>query len=109
MATTYKVLGNLNPTAATETVLYTVPAATSTIVSTITICNQTGSTANYSIAIRPAGATLAANHYIAYNAIVPGNDTVALTLGLTLAATDVISVIPTTSTISFLAFGTEIT
>lgn len=109
MATSYKVLGTSNPTAATETVLYTVPAATSTIVSTITICNQTGSTANYNIAIRPAGATLAANHYIAYNAIVPGNDTVALTLGLTLAATDVISVNPTTSTISFLAFGTEIT
>jgi hypothetical protein len=40
MATTYKVLGQLNPAATTPTTLYTVPASTSTVVSTITICNQ---------------------------------------------------------------------
>ena len=43
MATTYKVLGQSNPAATTATTLYTVPAATSAIASTITICNQSTS------------------------------------------------------------------
>lgn len=109
MATTYKVLGTSNPASATATVLYTVPAGTSAIVSTITVCNQAALSATFRIAIRPAGATLAANHYIAYDTAIPYNDTVSLTMGITLAATDVITIYSSSSTMSFLAFGTEIT
>jgi len=108
MTTTYKVLGTSNPAATTATTLYTVPAATSTIVSTITICNQTSSPAAFRIAIRPAGVTLAANHYVAYDTAIPANDTIALTMGITLATTDVITVYASSTTLSFLAFGTEI-
>jgi glucose-6-phosphate dehydrogenase assembly protein OpcA len=108
MATIYKVLGTSNPSATTATTLYTVPATTSTIVSTINICNQAGAAGSFRIAIRPAGATLAANHYIAYDTAIPANDSIAITLGITLATTDVITVYASSSTMSFLAFGTEI-
>ena len=108
MATIYKVLGTSNPSATTATTLYTVPATTSTIVSTINVCNQAAAAGSFRIAIRPAGATLAANHYIAYDTPIPANDSIALTLGITLATTDVITVYASSATMSFLAFGTEI-
>ena len=108
MATTYKVLGQVNPSATTATTLYTVPAATATVVSTISICNQAGTSGTYRIAIRPAGATLAAQHYLVYGATVAASDSVLLTLGVTLATTDVITVYGSSATMSFSAFGSEI-
>jgi hypothetical protein len=108
MATTYKVLGQSNPAATTATTLYTVPASTSTIVSTITICNQSISNDTYRIAIRPAGETLAPKHYIAYNGVVPAYDSVSLTIGITLATTDVVTVYAGTANLSFNLFGSEI-
>ena len=108
MAIVYKVLGQSNPAATTATTLYTVPAATIAVVSTITICNQSVSADSYRIAIRPAGATLAAQHYIAYNGAIPAYDSISLTLGITLATTDVITVYAGTTTLSFSAFGSEI-
>jgi glucose-6-phosphate dehydrogenase assembly protein OpcA len=108
MATTYKVLGQVNPSATTATTLYTVPSATSTVVSTITIANQAGTDATYRIAVRPAGATLAAEHYIVYGATVQASDSILLTLGITLATTDVVTVYASSANISFSAFGSEI-
>jgi hypothetical protein len=108
MATTYKVLGQSNPSATTATTLYTVPASTSTVISTITVCNQASTAATYRIAVRPAGATLAAQHYIVYGATVAASDTTTLTLGLTLATTDVVTVYASSATLSFNAFGSEI-
>jgi hypothetical protein len=108
MGTVYKVLGQSNPTAASLTTLYTVPADTSTVVSTINICNQAATNANFRIAIRPAGESLSAKHYIAYDTIAPAYDSIALTIGISLAATDVVSVYASTSNFSFSIFGTEI-
>lgn len=108
MAITYKVLGQSNPSATTDTNLYTVPANTSTIGSTLQVCNQGSAAASYRIAVRPAGETLAAKHYITYDASVPGNDAISLTIGITLAATDVVTVYASTSTVSFNLFGSEI-
>jgi hypothetical protein len=108
MATTYKVLGQSNPSATTATTLYTVPASTSTVVSTITVCNQAATAATFRIAVRPAGATLASQHYIAYGSTVAANDTTALTLGITLATTDVVTIYASSATVSFTAFGSEI-
>lgn len=110
MATAYKVLGQQNPAATTMTTLYTVPAATSTVCSTISICNQAnGASTTVRIAVRPAGATLAAQHYIVYDLPVNSNDTVFLTLGISLAATDVVSVYAGTANIAFGLFGGEVT
>ena len=108
MPTTYKVLGQSNPSATTATTLYTVPSATQTVVSTIVVCNQAASAATFRIAVRPAGATLAAQHYVAYDVTVGASDSTALTLGLTLGATDVVTIYGSTATLSFSAYGSEI-
>lgn len=108
MATSYKVLGQVNPSATSATTLYTVPSATQAVVSTIVICNQAASAATFRIAVRPAGASLAALHYVAYDVTVGASDSTALTLGITLATTDVITVYGSTATLSFAAFGSEV-
>lgn len=108
MPNVYKVLAQSNPSATTATTLYTVPAATSSVLSTITVCNQAASAASFRIAVRPAGATLAAVHYVAYDVALAANDTTALTLGLTLAATDVVTIYASSATLSFHAYGSEI-
>jgi hypothetical protein len=108
MATTYKVLGQSNPSATTATTLYTCPAATQTVISTITICNQAASSGSYRIAVRPNGATLAPEHYLVYDATIPANSVTAYTLGITIDASDVVTVYASASTMSFNAFGSEI-
>lgn len=108
MATTYKVLGQSNPAATTATTLYTVPSATNAVVSTISVANLTGTAATYRIAIRPAGTTLANQHYLAYDVTVAASDTTVMTLGVTLATTDVITVYASTANLAFSAFGSEI-
>lgn len=108
MPTVYKVLGQSNPSATTNTDLYTVPSGNSAVISTVTVCNQIGTTANFRIAIRPAGAAIVSKHYINYDTQVPGSDQLSLTLGLTLAATDVVTVYANTATVSFNIFGSEI-
>ena len=108
MATTYKVLGQVNPSATTATTLYTVPSATQAVISTISVTNQAGTAATFRIAVRPAGAALAAQHYIVYGATVPASDATFFTLGLTLAATDVVTVYASSANLSFNAYGSEI-
>jgi len=102
------VLGQSNPAATTATTLYTVPSATATVVSTISVCNQASTAATYRIAVRPAGATLAAQHYIVYGATVPASDSTMITVGLTLATTDVVTVYASSANLSFNAYGSEI-
>jgi glucose-6-phosphate dehydrogenase assembly protein OpcA len=88
--------------------VYTVGSGKSAVVSTITVANRAASSATYRIAIRVAGATIANEDYIAYDATVPANDTIALTLGVTLATTDVVTVYASTANLSFNLFGAEI-
>lgn len=108
MATNYKVLGQNAPSATTATTLYTVPSATQAVVSTIVIANRAATSATFRIAVRVAGATLANNQYIAYDVTVGASDSTALTLGITLGATDVITVYASTANLTFTAFGSEI-
>jgi hypothetical protein len=107
MATTYKVLGQSNPAATTDTTLYTVPSATQTVVSTITVANL-GVTGTFRVAVRPAGASIANQHYVVYDAVLNANDTITFTLGVTLQATDVITVRASNTSFAFQAFGSEI-
>jgi len=102
-----KVLGQVNPTATTATTLYTVPSAKSAVISSLTVCNQASTAATFRVAVRPAGATLAAVHYVAYDVAVGAADTTALTLGITLTTTDVVTVYASTANISFHAYGDE--
>ena len=108
MATTYSVLGQSNPSATTETTLLTASGTTGTVVSSVVICNQASTTATYRIAVRPAGAAVAAQHWIVYGATVAASDSTILTLGITLATTDVVTVYASSANLSFSLFGSEI-
>ena len=106
---TKKVLGQVNPSATTLTTLYTVPSAKEAVVSTISVANLTSTAATFRIAVRPAGATIANLHYIGYDITVGASDSTLITVGLTLATTDVISVYASTANLAFSAFGDEAT
>jgi hypothetical protein len=108
MAYTYKVLAQSAPSATTATDVYTVGSGKQAIISTITVANRSAIARSYRIAIRPAGATLANQHYVAYDVTLAPSDTTALTLGITLTATDVITVYASTADLSFNVFGSEI-
>jgi len=109
MAITYKVLGQSNPAANTNADLYTVPSSTSAVCSTIVICNQAASAATFRVAVRPAGAGIATAQYISYDTNVNANDSITMTIGITLATTDVVTVRANTTTVSFNLFGSELT
>ena len=102
-----KVLGQVNPSATTLTTLYTVPSAREAVVSSISVANLTATAATFRLAVRPAGASIANQHYIGYDITVGASDSTIITVGLTLAATDVLSVYASTANVAFQAFGDE--
>lgn len=108
MATSYKVLGQVAPSATTATTAYTVPSATETVVSTIAVCNRGSTAATYRIAVRPNGATLANQHYIAFDTSITANNSTMITIGITLDAADVVEVYASNANLSFSLFGSEI-
>jgi hypothetical protein len=111
MARTYRILGQINPTANVLTTLYTVPPGNSAIVSSITIANLDENAANggaFRLSANASGVTVANGNYLSFGVNVPGRDSITLTLGVTLNAGSILSVNSNTSLISFSAFGTEI-
>ena len=108
MPTTYKVLGQVLPSANTITTIYTVPAATQTVVSSISIC-AVGQSTTYRIQIKVNNETSNNKQFIVYDAPVNQYDTVFLTLGITLSAGDVVQVQAGNANVAFNLFGSEIT
>jgi hypothetical protein len=108
MPTNYKILAQAT-SATADTSLYTVPADTETVVSTLAICNRGTVSATYKIATRIDGTATDDQHFLAFNASVPANDTIALTLGVTLDASDQISASASNTNLTFQVFGAEIT
>lgn len=109
MANAYKVLGQIAPSATTATAIYTVPSATEAVVSSIAVCERGGSTATFRLAVRPNGATLSDEHYLVYDTSLAANDTIILTIGVTMDATDILEAYASSSNLSFHAYGSEIT
>lgn len=109
MAETFKVLAQSAPAAATLTDAYTVPAAKSAVVSTITVANRSATSTTIRISVAVAGAANTNAQYIAYDVALSGNETKGFTIGVTLGALDVIRVYATLATVSFNVFGSEIT
>lgn len=107
MATTYKVLGQLASTTSAVS-LYTCPSATQTIVSSIVVTNREASSNTFRIILRPNNESLADKHYLAYDTPIAANDVVALTLGITMDASDQIYVLGSDTNLTFQAFGSEI-
>lgn len=108
MATNYKVLGQSAPSATTATALYTVPSATEAVISTISVCNRGTATSTFRISVRPDGAALANQHYLVYDANIAAKDTLFLTVGATMDASDVLEVYASTADFSFSAYGSEL-
>lgn len=111
MAAAYKVLGqSAAATAGTDAALYTAPAASQVVVSTITICNR-GSTTTFRIRVAVDNQAVAGHNeqYLFYDAAIAANQTVSFTAGLTIDSTDVIYVQSASGSVSFQAFGQETT
>jgi hypothetical protein len=108
MPRNYTILGQQNPAANTLTRLYGVPAGNSAVISSINISNLDANAAAFSIAANLAGAVTSNANYLAWRVSVPGNDSISLSLGVTLNASSQLSVNSNTSTVSFSAFGTEL-
>ena len=108
MAETFKVLGQSNPSAATLTDAYTVPASKAAVISSVMVANRSATATAFRITVSPAGAADANQHAIYYDIPIGGNNTFAGTLGITLATTDVLRVYATLATLSFNIFGTEV-
>ena len=104
---TLKVLGQSYPSAATATTLYTCGVANGTVVSTVNVSNTSSTADTIRVAVRPAGATLANQHYQVFGLTVPGNGQYTWQCGITLANTDVITIYSTNGTCAFGAFGQE--
>jgi hypothetical protein len=108
MPNVYKILGQSSPSATTETDLYTVPAATSTVCSSVSICNRGTTQTTFRVSISQGGAATTNKDYLYYDVTLAGNDTFIATIGVTLAATDKIRVYSGSSNLSFQVWGTEI-
>jgi hypothetical protein len=109
VTTTLKVLGQLDsatPGAGADGNLYTVPALTQAVVSSVVVCNRS-SAATFQIRVRVAGAAAADKQLIAKDVALAANTTMSFTLGLTLGAADVVTVQASTTGVSFSAFGQE--
>lgn len=108
MATTYKILGQVAPSATTETTLYTCPTATQTIVSTLVVTNRSTSDATFRVSISNNGGATATKDYIVYDLTCGGGGINAFTFGLTCDASDVVRVYASSANLSFNLFGMEI-
>lgn len=109
MPTTYKVLGQSAPSTTNDTNLYTVPASTQTVVSTLSVTNDTSTAATFRVYIRVSGAAASATNTLFFDTNLAGNTTAFFTVGLTLGSGDIITVRSgTADALTFQAFGSEI-
>jgi len=110
MATTYKtqqVQGTTGLT--TYTTLYNTSASATGVVSTIAICNTASATATYRIGVMGSAGTPAAANWLVFDSVVAGNDTIFLTVGLSLGNSQFIRVSSSANTVTFSAYVAEIT
>jgi len=103
----YKQLGRSAPAAITLTTVYTVPAGTASILSTITVCNRSSTATTFRLSHAVAGAADANDQYFAYDAPIAGNSTAEFLLGITMAATDVLRAYVGAATVTILVWGED--
>lgn len=107
MANTYKVLGQADPSAATMTTLFTAGAAT--IVSTVVVCNRSATATTFRLSVDKAGDGDANADFLAYDCEILGNESYTWTIGATLETGAKMRCYATLATLSFNAFGQEVT
>lgn len=107
MTITIKNLGQVAPLATTETDLYTVPAATSAVASSLICCNRGNVSTTFRVSVAVGGGVTQTKDYIYYDLAIPANDTFIATVGLTLNAGDVVRVYAGNTNMSFTLSGEE--
>jgi hypothetical protein len=109
VADTVKVLGQLSPGATTLTDLYTVPAVTQVVASSLVICNQNAVAVTFRVSVAVAGAGDDPKQYIYYGQSLAANATFIATIGISLGAADVVRVYASSTAMSFNLYGVETT
>ena len=108
----YKILGQVQTTANILTTIYTVPAATNTMISTITICNQSVNTVSINVAVNVSGSAVSTKNFIVSGYSLGASETLVLEPRISLNVGSILSANITganaSSNISINAFGVEI-
>lgn len=108
MAEAQKILGQAAPAALTLTDIYTAPSRA--VISSVTICNRdSGVDTRFRLAVAQAGAADDVKQYVYFDLPLFAADTFIATVGITLAAGDVVRCYADNASVSFNLFGVEIT
>jgi hypothetical protein len=108
MAEVLKVLAQQSPPASALTDAYVVPGATSATCSSLTICNRNNADVTVSVSVAVGGAADADEQYLYSDLPLTAHNTFIATVGLTLAASDVIRVKASSTAVAFQFFGVEV-
>ena len=108
----YKILGQIQTTANVLTTIYTVPASTNTVVTTITICNQSANTVSVNVAANVSGSAVTTKNFIVSSYALGAAETLVLEPRVSLNVGSILSANITganaASNVSINAFGVEI-
>ena len=108
MALKFKILGqSTSLTGNSNITLYGVPYYTSTLISSLTVCNYGSDRATFDIAFCKSGANIISQHYFSYRTPIAANETISISAGITLDQTDLVRVSANTANVSFNLFGSE--
>jgi hypothetical protein len=109
MPESLKILGQLLPANTTLTNCYTVPAGSSATISSVSVCNLTNAVKTFRISVAIAGAADTNKQYIFYDQEIEAFSNFTATIGITMAATDVLRVqTSNANALSFNVFGIEV-
>ena len=95
------------PAATTLTDLYTVPASTQSVVTSVVVCNRGATSTTFRISLAPLGAADATSQYLYYDLTIAANDTFVATIGVLLIATDKIRVYAGNANLTFTLVSNE--
>lgn len=109
MAETLKRLGANDLAATTNTDVYTAPASTQAVASSVSVCNRTAGNLTFRLSHLDAATGAPANEdYFVYDQTILANSSQFFQLGITMAATDTISAYASNTGISVIVWGSEI-
>jgi hypothetical protein len=107
MADAIKILGQLDVSATTITTLYTVPDLTQTTVSSLVVCNRSGSGITFRVSVHVNGAGADDKQFIFYDEALAATTTRTVVIGMCLGQKDIVKVYSSAANVSFNLFGVE--
>jgi len=107
MADAIKVLGQLDVSATTITTLYTVPDLTQTTISSLVVCNRSGSGITFRVSVHVNGAGADDKQFIFYDEALAATTTRTVVIGMCLGQKDIVKVYSSAANVSFNLFGVE--